>query len=379
MMRKQKKGQWKYAAYLFLLVLAAGLLLDTKGTTQAAQTGIVLCMETVIPSLFPFFVLSGLIIKLQVADQLQYFADRTICRMFGINRELACAYLLGLIGGYPIGARTVAELYKQKKCTKIDAQRVLSYCNNCGPAFMIAVVGNFLFQSPAVGWILYGIHVVATVIVALLHRKQNNMEPKYVKRCVNISASDTIQAFLTSVNDGFTNIMHVSAFVILFSVLIHIGDSFSMFAFLAKPFSLFAAETEAIATLHGLMEITCGMRSLASISNRAYSLVACSFLLGFGGICVFCQTASLLSDAKLSIRTYAKGKLIHGSISAGITMILLPLLLQLCPAQETVLKTVSNWALLPIPMSLLIFSCVLLMIAGFLYMHAFLKKRLSKH
>jgi len=313
-----KKGlRKKIGTGLFLFFFACGLFFDAKGTGLAAQNGIHLAIETVIPSLFPFFVLSGILIKLQIGIFLGPLADRTVCRLFGIDRELAAAYLLGLVGGYPIGASSICVLYQESRCSKDDALRVLSYANNCGPAFILSVVGVFLFQNPAIGFHFYLIHIAASMLIGILKRKRKPQRPSAVSNCTRPTFT---AAFTASVREAMTSILNVCAFVILFSVLLHIAQAFHLFDILLPP----VFRPMGTAVLSGLCEVTCGIKALQPFSGLYWLPIIVSFLLGFGGICVHCQTASLFSDAGLPMKQYLQSKLLHGLIAALLTAALLP-------------------------------------------------------
>ncbi len=319
MNENRKKGLLRRGGIcLFLAFFAAGLLIDPKGSAEAARSGIVLSVETIIPSLFPFFVLSGLVLKLPFG-RLGKLSDGTLCRLFAINGDLACAYLLGLIGGYPVGARAVVESYRNKRTTKADAQRVLGYANNCGPAFFLSVVGIVLFQSAAVGAVLYSIHVLASVLSGILSRKTTDHTHSPVPTTRTISFAE---AFSVSVRDGMTSVIHVSAFVILFSVLLHTAESVGLYAILLSPLKLLPNGWYALgkAALSGLIEVTCGVKALSAYASLYGLPVLVSFLLGFGGLCVHCQTISLFADTGLSAGAYLWAKLRHGALAALLTI-----------------------------------------------------------
>ena len=117
-----------------------------------------------------------------------------------------------------------------------------------------------------------------------------------------------------------TSVLNVCAFVILFSVLLHTAQAFHLFDILLPP----VFRPMGTAVLSGLCEVTCGIKALQAFSGLYWLPVIVSFLLGFGGICVHCQTASLFSDAGLPMKQYLHGKLLHGLIAALLTVPFLP-------------------------------------------------------
>ena len=149
--------------YRRILVEGAGLLCIggllfafPEESLEAAREGITLCLDVLIPSLFPFFVLSSLLIETGVAGLCARPLSRWMYPLFGVGGAGAAALVLGLIGGYPAGARTIAQLVERGECSREEARRLSRFCNNCGPAFFLGAVGMGVFGSKEVGFLLLG-------------------------------------------------------------------------------------------------------------------------------------------------------------------------------------------------------------------------------
>ena len=124
----------------------------------------------IVPSLFPFFILSTLVVDLGLAAQLGRAMEKIMRPLFRVDGSCAAAVALGFIGGYPVGARTALQLYQQGQCSKTEAERLLAFCNNSGPAFILGVVGAGIFGDGRVGFLLYLTHALASLMVGLLFR-----------------------------------------------------------------------------------------------------------------------------------------------------------------------------------------------------------------
>ena len=124
-------------------VLAVGglLLLRPQAAAQAVREGLALCAGTVIPSLFPFFVVVSLLLQLGLAETLQGLCGPFMGPLFRMRGVCALPLLAGLLGGYPAGARTAAELFQQGRLSRREAELLLGFCDNCGPAFLLGYVG----------------------------------------------------------------------------------------------------------------------------------------------------------------------------------------------------------------------------------------------
>ena len=130
---------------LALLCATLALMLYPQPSMEAAKSGLALCYNVIIPSLFPFFVLSSLVVELGLAGYLGRLLEGLMRPLFHVSGACASAFALGFIGGYPVGAKTAISLYENGMCTKTEAERLLAFCNNSGPAFILGVVGAGVF------------------------------------------------------------------------------------------------------------------------------------------------------------------------------------------------------------------------------------------
>ena len=159
------------AALLFPVFFGAALLFFPDVSATAAREGVALCLQTVLPSLFPFFVLSSLLVQSDVPRLLSRAMAGVMYPLFGVSGAGASALILGLLGGYPVGARTVAELYGRGEIGREEAEQLLAFCNNSGPGFFLGVCGTAVFGSARAGAYLYLIHVGAALVTGVLLRR----------------------------------------------------------------------------------------------------------------------------------------------------------------------------------------------------------------
>ena len=111
-----------------LMILS--LLLLPKQSVSAAGDGVQLCLNVILPSLFPLFVLSTLCVDSGIIRALGTLMQPLMAPLFRVGGCCAGAFLLGIIGGYPVGARTAISLYESGQCSREEAERLLSFCNN---------------------------------------------------------------------------------------------------------------------------------------------------------------------------------------------------------------------------------------------------------
>ena len=309
-----------------VLVLLISLILFPQQSVAAAKDGVDLCLNVIMPSLFPFFVLSTLCVELGLIQGLGNLLQRLMYPLFRVNGACSGAFLLGIVGGYPVGARTAIELYQKGQCSKSEAERLLSFCNNSGPAFILGVVGAGIFSSSIAGLWLYGAHVAASVLVGLLFRFYGERDHTMFRplRTKTPQAVGFAEAFTDAVKNAFWGTLNICGFVIFFTVLIRllfltgiITLLASGIAWLLQGFGIQQAWAESI--LSGIIEMTSGVWSLRDVAGTLGNrLCMAAFILGWAGLSVHCQVLSFIGSSGLSTRTYFFGKLLHGIFSAGI-------------------------------------------------------------
>ena len=296
----------KKRALLWILLLGtmAALLVWSGPVRQAVQEGLALCGRSVIPSLFPFFVAAALLVSLGFAQWLGNLLEGFMRPLFGIGGNGAAALVLGLVGGYPVGARTAAELYRQGLCTRTEAERLLGFCNNCSPAFVVGILGQGIFGDSRAGAWLYLIHVLSALLTGLLLRQSGKRPEKAPPRAhLPVSQPETFSgALVSAVQSGLQALRGVCAFVVLFMVVL-----LPLRSLPGLPGDL----------LVGAVELFNGAQRLTP--DRTGFILAAG-LLGWGGLSVHCQTLSVLAGNGLSARAYWLGKAVQGGISAVLAL-----------------------------------------------------------
>ena len=328
---------WAKARYrdlilgIALLGGAAALVLWPELTMEAMRDGIRLCGNVILPSLFPFFVLSSLVVELGMSRYLGKLLEPIMVPLFRVSGSCAAALALGFIGGYPVGARTAIQLYENGQCSRTEAERLLAFCNNSGPAFILGVVGAGVFGSGRLGLLLCLTHLLASLAVGVLFRfYRPGDRPRAKGRAPHFQTASFPAAFTRSVTGALQSTLHICAFILFFTVLLRVLARAGILDLLSRllcallsPLGLTRSWAERLLT--GLLEVSSGVTSLTggSLSGR---LSMAAFMLGWAGVSVHCQVLAFLGDSGLSMRTYVAGKLLHGGLSALLTAALVRLL-----------------------------------------------------
>lgn len=313
------------------------LLLFSKSNLPAIKSGLSLWANSVVPSLFPFFVATELLMHTGIVYQLGNLLNRYMKPLFNIRGEGAFAFIMGIISGYPVGAKIAANFRKNGILTKEECERLLSFTNNSGPLFIIGTVGILMFRNTSIGIMLFITHLLASISVGIIFRfwktkeastLEINSNSSYKTTTKRITFSNLGEVLAESITSSISTIFLIGGFVVIFSSVISILKASGALNILSSLFSplfyVLNIDTSFIAPLFsGFLEITNGINTISSIACKKLSIniIFTAFLLGFGGISVLLQVLSITSKTDLSIKPYLYGKLLHGILAAFYTYI----------------------------------------------------------
>ena len=309
----------KYTLFAAALFLTANLIIFPAPGIASAKGAVVLCLDVLIPSLFPFFICSGLFVALGAARRCGRLLSPLMRPVFNVQGSGAAAFVLGIISGYPVGAKVIADLYKNGECSKVEGERMLAFCNNSGPLFVLGAVGVGLLGSPQLGRILYAVHVISAVLVGIAFRfyrsepdikptsqdtVQRRQSPINTKMPPRAAAFDAVGQTVAS---SVVTMLNVCGFVVLFSVfagiLPNLGGS------LTRPI------------ITALLEICGGIGAIARVTGvpMHVKLPVIAFVMSFSGASIILQVSQMLGTTGLSLKPYVAGKLLHGVLSSLLT------------------------------------------------------------
>lgn len=292
----------------------AALLIYPLDAANAAKTALSLCAELIIPSLFPFFVAALTLSELGFADMLGRLLSPAAAKLFGVSGKGATAFFVGITGGYPLGAAYIADLRKSETIDRTEAERLLAFCSNSGPAFIIGAVGVGIFSSSSVGLFLYAIHIAAAIVGGIIFGGgHTEIENTVITRSVSFSS-----ALTEAVRRSVTSLLFICGFVVAFSVFMELLKSFGPFSELsAKLSGAFGCELSwGKALLIGIFELGSGIGAMSGSTFSPENLALAAFLLGWGGFSVHFQTFSLLRDTDIKAARYMIGRLVIALIAA---------------------------------------------------------------
>ena len=288
-----------------LLVLLVWLLADSAGVRSSAEEALSLCARSVVPALFPLLVVSSALLALGFGELAAPWLAGLMEPLFRVPGAGSAALLLGLAGGYPVGAKTAADLYRQGLLTRQEAERLLSFCNSSNPGFLISVLGVGVFGSVRTGVWLWLIHVLSALLTGLLFRKTGGLSAVRPRPlAARAGGGGFATAFVQAVRGALSGILSVCAFVTFFYVL-------------ARP----------LAAAGGILgPVLVGITELFSLTPLLapdpFHFILAAGAAGWGGFSVLCQTLAVLDGSGLRVRNCLLGKAAQGGLSLLLAALL---------------------------------------------------------
>jgi len=313
----------KIAAALAVASAAVLVLRFPSQTAQGTKYGLELCLQRVIPSVFPMMLVCLLTVECGYAGALGRLLAPAAGVLFGLPGEGAAAILLSMTGGYPAGAKAVAELYEKGAVTKQQAARMSLFCFCSGPAFLIGVVGGLTGSSLA-GWLLMAVQTVVVTIMGVVICRIKKLPVPEKKSVVitNQTDVDLSSAIVSAVSKSASAMLQVCLYVIVFSAAgsllsaAGISDAVQRLAG-----AVGAGKSLSAAIVPMLLEVTGGCVSAVSAG-----LPAVAFAVGFGGLSVQMQVLAITRRLGVDRKVFFAARCVQGAFSALLTAAALELL-----------------------------------------------------
>ncbi len=280
-----------------------------------------------------------MLIGLGVVNFIGVLLNPIMYPLFGVSGEGSFSFAMSIASGYPVGVTLVSKLRQQNLISRIEAQRLVSFCSTSGPLFMIGAVSVGMFKNPSIGTLLASSHYFGAITVGVLFRNYGNIKinksknlyhkNNYIKsalreliatrkkdgRSISMLMSDAIKS-------AFEAMFMIGGFIIIYSVVIEILITTGIISFLASlfkiiiPINLDISLVEGI--ISGLLEMTNGCKLISASKNASIisQLCAVSFLIGWSGLSIHSQTISIINNTDISPKLYILSKTLHALFSS---------------------------------------------------------------
>ena len=343
-----KKEMFLFYLPAFLAVLLTiSMILYPKDAFDAALNGLSIWWNIVFPALLPFFVFSQVLIGLGAVHFLGILLEPVMRPLFNVPGTGSFVLAMGLASGFPLGAVLTNKLRQNRLCSKVEAERLLSFTNTADPLFMFGAVAVGMLQSPEAGAILAAAHYLSSISLGLIMRfyraktrsvssvdsrltnkkiKQANIFSQAFSALVKARKEDNRpfgRLLGEAIKESVNTLLLVGGFIILFSVVITMLDLAGLVDILAKGFlsllSFVGLHTNLTpAFISGFFEIDLGCQLAGSISQAALKekMVTVSAIIAWSGLSVHAQVASVISTTDINIFPYICARVVHAILAA---------------------------------------------------------------
>jgi sporulation integral membrane protein YlbJ len=279
-----------FAVFLSFLIWNAPL-------REGVRSGLSLCFSSLITALFPFSVLTNVLMNCGGGITDGPRAEKRMKRLFRLPGETEPAVLLGLLGGFPLGAMIASDLCEKGRLTQEEAERTAALSNNAGPAFVIGAVGAGVFGSVRIGAALFLIQASSAMLCGILLRRDFNGK-KVIKHSAAPKTLLFSAAFSDALGKSAFSMLRICAIVVFFSALSSL---------LRAVLPLNRLPAVVYACIYGALELTGGCFALTGIREEL-AFRAAAAMLGWGGFCVHMQAMDAFSRAGISPLPYLRRK-----------------------------------------------------------------------
>ena len=314
---------------LFLLCIGviSCLLVFSKQVSASVQNSLSLCMNTIIPSLFCFMAVCSVIASSRLSSIFFLPFKRFVAFLYGVNRDEVPLVVLSIIGGYPTGAKLIADRVKSGELSRPNANRLLFFCVNSGPAFLISGISVPIFGNTVVGWVLFISHILSGIIIANITRTKRISHIARKKRPCYQSLPLSI---ITSAQTTASAMAVICALVIMFAAFVVLLNASGITDFISSLLRPLIPKEFTLALISGGLEICGGIGNIKSLVGSG--IILASALTAFGGICVHTQIFAIAKKANLSLNQFFFYRIAHTFFSTLITLALIKVI----PIPQTV-------------------------------------------
>lgn len=336
-----------------MIICAAGF---TKECSKGALSGIYFCAEVLVPSIFPFMVISVFVVKSGISAMLGRYLDGVTRASFGLSGKCGTVILLSVIGGYPVGARGLMQLYEHGELDKNSARKAAYFAVGAGPGFLLSFVGVRLLNSFEVGACILGAQVVSVIILGIANkyifrenRVYNSNQETKKDYC---SLTDAVVESTVSATYG---ILEMCGMVVAFSAVGNVIRSLIESDVARKYVDI-------------LLEVTAACNTLTK--DRNVLLIA--FSVGFAGLCVHFQIFQALKGIQINKVLFFLYRILQGLITALLTHVFIRVFGVTLPVFSSVQDT-------ELSLSSSVLGSGLLVLCGVCFLYSIKKNRYGGH
>ena len=287
-------------------------LIDTKGVADGSLAALGIFAHGVLPATFPYLLLSEIIVSTGFAEALGRRCGKTSGQIFSLPPAAVSVILMGLVSGFPVGAKSAADLYRAGYIDRRDAERLSAFTDFCGPPFLFLTVGQGLFGDVRVGILLYLSQSVTALLFGMLYKRKKKKRATHSS--VFLPPKPFSRIFTDAVSNAALSALKILGYLIFFKAVCCVSED--LLAHVFPP-----SASKAIAALFsGILEISAGSAALKTLQSPTVRLLLAALVTGWSGLSVSLQVSGFLKEADIPMKGYLLAHLICPPVSAAIAV-----------------------------------------------------------
>ena len=316
----KKTSRFFYILFFTFVLLA--FVINPQKYMDATIDGLIMFVNNVFPSLFPFFIITRILTSLGVGFILTKIVKKPINYLFNTSAIGGYIFILSVISGYPIGAKMIAEFVKNETLTLDEAKKIISFTSTSGPLFILGTVGVKALGDYKAGVIILIAHLSSAILNGFLYRGKGREE-------IYLQVSEKINKdfFNDAISSSCLSILQVGASIVFLNLLVVLLQETFIIGGLSSLISIFGVNSNiAHGVCIGSIEITKGIIILSDIQKIKDIIVPISTIISFGGLSVMVQSMAFLKPIGLSSTYYILTKISQAIFAYAVSSVLVLLL-----------------------------------------------------
>ncbi len=316
MTEKKSDLKYRYALMLFSSLLIVFSFLHLEKMLSFASYGLNLCVRSIIPSLLPFMIFSDMLLYSGIFEKIPRQIQKLFERTFKIRQNGLGAFLTGALCGFPLGIKYACDLYRNSKIDKNECQRLICFCNNTGPAFVIAGIGISIRGSALEGVLLYTIQIISAVLYGIISSRGQKISEKDTSPI----SQDSEYSIIESIKKSSLNMLYICALVMFFSIICG-------YVAILIPHPLVNA------VIASFLEVSNASLACNMLPDKNLSFVLTAGAISFSGMSVHLQGEIFYQDIPISKGRYYCAKLLQSGLSMALASLILLLTYRFFPVK----------------------------------------------
>lgn len=381
-MKNSRIRNSKIIIIILLSLIMFQIVKNPKVSISSASEGLNLWFNLLIPSLFPFILISDLLVSFGFIDIFAKFLEPIMRPVFNVSGIGIFPFSMSIMSGYPVGAKLTSKLRSINLISKIEGDRLISFSSTSGPLFIMGTVLIGMVGAPKLAGLMMIPHYLGAITIGLIFRfyKRENyrsLSNSYIGKGAkfkNYKNSSIGFIISKSIKDSMDSILIIGGFVIIYSVVINILLSSSTFNFILLKIASFINIDVTLlkGLIAGIIEITNGCSIISKLDiDLINKIIMLNCVIAWGGFSIHSQALAFISTTDISTTIYLVSKAIHSCLTGLYTYIAYVIFYKdnitttfVLPIEKSVEPKIDSWLMLltsstKIVLSLLVFLFML--------------------